>query len=105
MSPHATAKFRTQNRIASTLGMLALCAASCAIADTTSLTIAGTTKGASNVPVTMQFPITRTGDLGYEAILNYHTVDGSAVAGISYTAANGSIVIPAGASSAMIPVT
>jgi hypothetical protein len=54
--------------------------------------------------VTLEFPVTRTGDLGYEAILNYHTVDGTALAGTDYTATNGSIVIPAGTSNAMIPV-
>lgn len=105
MSSRTAAKLRTPSRFASLLGILALCAAPCAIADTTSLTIAGTTKSTSNVPVTMQFPIVRLGDLGYETILNYHTVDGSALAGTDYTSANGSIVIPAGASGAMIPVT
>ena len=74
------------------------------MAGTTSLTISGTTKGTSNVPVTLEFPVSRTGDLGYEAILNYHAVDGTALAGTDYAAANGSIVIPTGTASAMIPV-
>ncbi|MHB8742128.1 MAG: FG-GAP-like repeat-containing protein, partial [Sulfuricaulis sp.] len=53
----------------------------------------------------MLFPVTRSGDLGYAALLNYHTLDGTAHAGTDYTATTGAITIPAGAGSAMIPVT
>ena len=92
-------------RHAPLLGALAFCAVSSALADTTTLNIADATKATSNAPVTMLFPVSRTGDLGYEAILNYHTVDGTALAGTDYTAANGSIAIPAGVANATIPVT
>ncbi|MFC5490815.1 beta strand repeat-containing protein [Dokdonella soli] len=53
----------------------------------------------------MLFPVTRSGDLGYEAVLNYHTLDGTALAGTDYSAASGTITVPAGAGSAMIPIT
>ncbi|GAA0721147.1 hypothetical protein GCM10009105_31210 [Dokdonella soli] len=53
----------------------------------------------------MLFPVTRSGDLGYETVLNYHTLDGTALAGTDYSAASGTVTLPAGAGSAMIPVT
>ncbi|MHB8678451.1 MAG: beta strand repeat-containing protein [Rudaea sp.] len=53
----------------------------------------------------MSFAVTRTGDLGFAAILNYHTVDGTAIAGTDYTATTGQLVVPAGAASATIPIT
>ena len=76
-----------------------------ALADTNTLTVASATKGTRNSPVTMLFPVTRSGDLVYEAVLDYHTVDGTALAGTDYTATAGSITIPAGATTATIPVT
>jgi len=66
---------------------------------------ADTTTVSGGTSVTMQFPVTRSGDLRYEAALNYFTLDGTALAGTDYTAASGQIVIPAGAASATIPVT
>src|SRR2546423_1637564 len=56
-------------------------------------------------PVTMSFPVTRTGATNYDLYFRYHTADGEAVAGTDYTAASGTIVIPAGSASATIPVT
>lgn len=88
----------------SLLGMLMLSGPS-AYASTTTLTIADATGFTSSKPVTMQFPVTRSGDLGVDAVLAYHTVDGTALAGTDYTAASGSILIPAGVSSATIPIT
>ncbi|HEY6941967.1 FG-GAP-like repeat-containing protein [Dokdonella sp.] len=85
--------------------VLGLGASSSAFADTNTLTVANTTKGTSNRPVTMLFPVTRSGDLVYEAVLDYHTVDGTALAGTDYTATTGRITIPAGATTATIPVT
>ncbi|GAA0706628.1 hypothetical protein GCM10009105_04820 [Dokdonella soli] len=84
---------------------MALCLAASAHADTTTLTVANASKGSSSTPVTMLFPVTRSGDLAYEAVLNYHTLDGTALAGTDYSAASGTITVPAGAGSAMIPVT
>src|SRR5208337_4477693 len=45
------------------------------------------------------------GDTSYDAFLQYQTQDGTALAGTDYTAASGSLIIPAGQSSATIPVT
>ena len=92
-------------RIASLLGALAMWAMSSAVADTTTLTLAGATEGTGTLPKILPFPVTRSGDLGYETILNYHTVDGTALAGVDYIAAGGSIAIPANVTSATIPVT
>ena len=105
MSFRRTARVCARKWFAWLFGALGFWVASCALAGTTNLTVAGATKGSSNVPVTMQFPLTRAGDLAYETVLNYHTVDGTAFAGTDYTAASASISIPAGSSSAMIPVT
>ena len=57
-----------------------------------------------NTTGTLDFPISRTGDTTYDAFLQFQTEDGTAVAGVNYTATSGSIVIPAGQSSATIPV-
>ena len=83
---------------------LALCIISNARADTTTLTAAGTSQGTSSTPVLMQFPIGRSGDVGYDVALTYHTVDVTAFAGIDYTAASGTIIVPADSTSASIPV-
>lgn len=53
----------------------------------------------------MSFPVQRSGDLGFDAVLHYHTADGSAHAGTDYDAVSDMIVIPAGSSTATIPVT
>ena len=74
-------------------------------ADTSSLAFSGNTAtvtGSSGT--TLNFPVSRTGDLSYDAYVTYQTVDGTAIAGTDYTAASGIIKIPAGATSASIPV-
>ena len=76
-----------------------------AAADLTTLTGTDVRVSASGAPVVMQFPVTRSGDLSYDAVLDFHTEDATAVAGSDYTATSGSIVIPAGSSTATIPVT
>ena len=76
-----------------------------ALADSSSLAPAdssATVTGSS--AVSMDFPITRSGDLGYDAYVSYRTADDSAVAGTDYTASSGSVLIPAGASSATVSV-
>ncbi len=74
--------------------------------DSTTLNISGGTDTVTSPSSTiLNFPITRAGDASYDAFLQYQTVDGTAVAGTDYTAAMGSIVIPAGQTSATIPVT
>jgi trimeric autotransporter adhesin len=84
---------------------LGLCISLSALADTTTLGVSDATISSRNVSVTLNFPVARSGDTGYEAVLSYHTVDGSAFASIDYTAVASSIIIPAGSMSASIPVT
>ena len=95
----------TQYQIRTFLAVFGLFLASSVLADTTTLAIAGASKGTSNVPVTMLFPITRSGDNTYDVQLTYHTVDGTALAGTDYVSTAGTITLPAGASSATIPIT
>ena len=74
--------------------------------DPTSISISSgsvTVTGPSST--TLHFPIARSGDTSYDAFVQYQTQDGTAIAGTDYTAAMGSLVIPAGATSATIPVT
>jgi len=85
--------------------VLGLCATLPALADTTTLTLFSARKGSSNTPVLLNFPVTRSGDVSYPTVLTYHTLNGSAFAGIDYTAAAGSISLPAGATSTFVPVT
>ena len=98
-------RFRNPILLRSSAFALGLCVAFSALADTTTLTVSSASKGTSNIPVTLNFPVTRSGDIGYDTVLSYHTVDGSALAGTDYTAAFGAITIPAGSTSASIPVT
>lgn len=83
----------------------ALAACSSVWADSTTVALTGASTVSTNAPVTMQFPITRTGDIGYDAILHYHTADGTALAGVDYTAAVGDTTIPVGVTTTNIPVT
>src|ERR1044072_8275677 len=55
-------------------------------------------------PVTMSFPLERTGELSYDTWVQYRTEDDTAIAGADYGAASGSVSIPAGATEASIPV-
>lgn len=69
--------------------------------------VAGTAASASvtsTSPVTMQFPLTRSGDSAYAVWIRYATQDGTAIAGTDYTAASGAVAVPAGAATASIPV-
>ena len=73
--------------------------------DATTLSISnGSVTVTSNSPTTLNFPIARSGDTSYDAFIQFQTQNGTALAGTDYTAASGSIVIPAGASVATIPV-
>ncbi|MGD1026758.1 hypothetical protein [Candidatus Binatus soli] len=58
--------------------------------DPTTLTISSagvTVTGSSST--TLDFPISRSGDTGYDAFVQYQTQNGTAIAGINYTAASG----------------
>lgn len=85
--------------------LIAVCAARTASADTTTVTgsDASVTTGAS--PATIQMPLARAGDLSYDTVVKYRTIDGSAHAGVDYEPAAGYLAMPAGTASATIPVT
>ncbi|HLH78516.1 MAG TPA: Calx-beta domain-containing protein, partial [Candidatus Binataceae bacterium] len=73
--------------------------------DATTVAISGanvTVTGSAST--TLNFPITRGSDTSYDAFVQYQTQDGTAVAGTDYARTTGSLVIPAGATSATIPV-
>jgi hypothetical protein len=92
--------------LAATMAVFALGIALSVWGDPTTLSISNGSVTVTNPSSTiLNFPISRTGDTTYDAFLQYQTVDGTAIAGIDYTSASGSIVIPAGATSATIPVT
>ena len=74
--------------------------------DSTTMSISnGSDTVTSRSSTTLNFPITRSGDASYDAFLQYQTEDGTAIAGTDYTAAMGSLLIPAGTTSSTIPVT
>jgi hypothetical protein len=74
--------------------------------DSTTLSISnGTDTVTGSSSSILNFPISRGGDTTYDAFLQYQTLDGTAIAGTDYTAAIGSLIIPAGMSSGTIPVT
>jgi len=54
---------------------------------------------------TIQFPVVRSGDPDFEVLLDYHTVNGTAIAGVDYTATARTLDAPAGAANSAIPVT
>jgi len=60
---------------------------------------------AGTADTTIRFPVTRSGDTGYDAYVSYKTQNGSAVAGSDFIATTGVAKIPAGTTSASIPVT
>jgi hypothetical protein len=57
-------------------------------------------------PTTIQFPLTRSGDLDYAVMLEYRTVDGTAIGGVDYTAAAAgtTVLLDAGQAAASIPI-
>ncbi|WP_299697540.1 FG-GAP-like repeat-containing protein [Hydrocarboniphaga sp.] len=76
-----------------------------ALADSTMLTAGDTSATVTGSSAeSMDFAITRSGDLSYDAYLAYQTADDTAVAGSDYTASSGTVLIPAGASSATVSV-
>jgi Calx-beta domain len=56
-------------------------------------------------PVTMQFTIDLTSAATQAVTVNYQTSNATAIAGTDYTAASGTLTIPAGQTAGMIPVT
>ena len=92
--------------LTATMVLLGLAIALSVWGDPTTLTISNasvTVTGSSST--TLDFPISRGGDTSYDAFVQYQTKNGTAIAGTDYTAASGSLVIPAGTTSTTIPVT
>ena len=88
------------------IAMLGVALAISVWGDSTTLGISGASVTVTSLaPTTLNFPISRGGDTSYDSFVQFQTVDGTAVGGIDYTAASGSVVIPAGQSSATIPVS
>jgi hypothetical protein len=85
-------------------GVLGLGIVLAARGDTAMLTLPPASVVAGAAPTTLDFPVTRGTDTSYDVYLTYHTQDGTAVAGTDYTATSGTLKLPAGASSATIPV-
>ena len=52
----------------------------------------------------LDFTVNRSGDLNPQVTVSYHTEDGSAHSGVDYTAESGTVVIPAGSSTATISI-
>ena len=100
-----SARIRILGAAARGFGALALCVSAAATANNSTLSVADGSANTSSTPVTLLVPVTRSGDLGYAAVLNYHLLDGTAVAGVDYTSGGGAIPLPANASAASIPVT
>ena len=84
--------------LCSALSALAIGASNISVSDNT-ITVTGS--GSS----TLNFAVSRTGDTSEAAYLSYQTADGTALAGTDYTAASGTLLIPAGSGSETIPVT
>src|SRR5678809_490740 len=51
----------------------------------------------------MYFPVSRSGDAGYDVVLNYQTADASAIAGIDYLAVTNFLTLPENSLGAFLP--
>jgi hypothetical protein len=102
----ATICIRAISRVALFASVAALLALSpTAQAGPTTLAPGNSSAGSAATPRTLLFTVARNGDLNYDATFDYHTVDGTAVAGTDYTAVSGTMRMPAGTASVTIPVT
>jgi len=85
---------------------LAVCVSASVLAASTTLSGPSPASiSAVNLPQTLNFAVTRTGDKTYQVVLSYHTLNVTAVAGKDYTGSASSIALPIGASSVNIPIT
>jgi trimeric autotransporter adhesin len=73
-------------------------------ADSTSVSVFNAEAYTTGNSSSLLFPITRAGDTSYDVLLRYHTVDMTAVAGTNYTAAAGTLTLPAGVTSSSASV-
>lgn len=80
--------------------------ATTASAAPTTVTVGNASIVTGPAPTTIQFPLTRSGDLDYAVMLEYRTVDGTAIGGVHFTAApaGSTLLLDAGQASASIPI-
>jgi hypothetical protein len=69
-----------------------------------SLVDASVAEGDDGESPTLEFGVARSGDLNPQVTVSYHTEDGSARSGVDYAASSGTVVIPAGSTSATISI-
>ena len=100
---YSTARTRTARWAAGALGALA----STAIAGPSTITIGDASVVTGSAATSIEFPLSRAGDLGYDVVLEYRTVDGTAVGGVDFTPvpAGTTVVLPAGQASVHLPIT
>lgn len=84
---------------------LGLCCSLGALADVSTVAPADNAVNAGPAPTTLEFSLSRSGDLLYDALVGFETADDTAIAGADYTATSGTLLIPGGESTATIPVT
>ena len=102
---HAPAAHVRSGLAASLLALGTVAWASTALAGPSQATGADSSATVTGLsPVTLNFPLSRTGDNGYDTWIQYATQDGTAKAGADYTAASGAVKVPAGGTTASIPV-
>ena len=70
----------------------------------TSVSVGNASVTVTGAGTVMNFPVTRTGDLSYDAYLSFQTQDNTAAAGTDYAATRGSWLLPKGVASLTIPV-
>jgi hypothetical protein len=108
MQDQATARTQWRDQIrhcASAILFSVLFSASALASDTTLTGSSPASISAGNAAQTLNFPVTRSGDITYAVLLNYHTANITAKAGKDYSANAGNIMFAAGASSTNIPIT
>jgi fibronectin type 3 domain-containing protein len=90
--------FTRTKALLAVLGVAFAVAADSGTLSVSNASVTGMTSGTSK----LNFPVVRSGATGYNVYLAYHTVDGSAKAGIDYTAASGAFQVQ---TSGNVPVT
>lgn len=81
--------------------------ASTATAGPSTITVGDASVVTGSAVTTIQFPLSRTGDLGYDVVLEYRTVDGTAIGGVDFTPApaGSNVLLPAGQAVVILPIT
>jgi hypothetical protein len=87
------------------LGLAVLWAAT-AYAGSTTVSVGNGTVTTGPGPTSLEFPLTRSGDLGFGVVIEYRTVNGTAIGGSDFTPAPAGTftVLEAGAANATLPI-